>query len=69
MGAGAPVRYFDPRGNGLAIQVWLDLKQKHELLQELLDGINPLCERGGGLRFRDVRAVFHWCLHENDYLN
>ncbi|MNL52917.1 hypothetical protein D3C87_1761280 [compost metagenome] len=69
MGARALVRYLDPRGDGLSIQVRFDFQQEHELLQEMLDGINALRERGGGRRFRDVRAVFHWGLHENEYLN
>lgn len=46
-------RHFDPRRDGVAVEVGLDLEQHHELLQELLDGIDSLGEGGGdGRRVR-----------------
>lgn len=59
MSGGAPVHYLDPRYDGLPIQVRLDLEQQHELLQELLDGIDALRKRGGWHRVCGVRAAFY----------
>lgn len=47
MRARAGCRHFDPRGDGVSVEVGLDLEQNHELLQELFDGIDSLGEGGG----------------------
>lgn len=53
MRARAGRRHFDPRGDAVPVEVGLDLKQNHELLQELFDCIDSLGEGGGdGRRIR-----------------
>ena len=58
LGACACRRYLYPRRNALAVQVWFDFQQLHELLQELLDGVDALRQRRSRTRFREALAVF-----------